>query len=438
MVLIVLFFWVLLLLLIVYNVFNKDFMSPSFLLVAGYLLSIGSTMYNIRDWNVSIGIQTFLIYFVGIMAFVVGEALIKTRVAKNKRTGKVQEVEYISVNGWKYFLVIFACVFVLILTYKEVVRIANLNFASWGNLAYNYKTNVINGNLEGASLSSLVQQANKITKGFAFVFLYIFINNFFADRNHREHRKNWINLIPGILFAIQCVIKGGRFQIVAYIISAVFLYYFFWKRSTGWSKVIPIKYLMRVIIGIVIVVMAFWFSRELVGRMSKDNDLMGYVTRYFGGGAALLELYLRDTSMLHDAAVETFAGMVTSLNKLGFTLTARASHEFRAAAGITIGNAYSALRNYYHDYGIMGVAFFNFLLSCIFSSKYYKLKSYTCITYNKAFSIILYATLIYTVFFQFFTDYFFARLSIGFIIELLIMRICFWFTVKLKISIGRR
>ena len=232
--------------------------------------------------------------------------------------------------------------------------------------------------------------------------------------------------------------KGGRFQIVAYIISAVFLYYFFWKKSTGWSEVVPIKYLMRVIIGIVIVVMAFWFSRELVGRMSKDNDLMGYVTRYFGGGAALMELYLRDTSMLHDAAVETFAGMVTSLNKLGFTLTARASHEFRAAAGITIGNAYSALRNYYHDYGIMGVAFFNFLLSCIFSSKYYKLKSYTYITYNKAFSIILYATLIYTVFFQFFTDYFFARLSIGFIIELLIMRICFWFTVKLKISIGRR
>lgn len=147
MVLIVLFFLVLLLLLIVYNVFNKDFMSPSFLLVAGYLLSIGSTLYNIRDWNVSIGIKTFLIYFVGMLAFVAGEALIKTRAAKNRRTSKMQEVEYISVNRWKYFLVICACVFVLILTYREVVRIANLNFASWGNLAYNYKTNVINGDI---------------------------------------------------------------------------------------------------------------------------------------------------------------------------------------------------------------------------------------------------------------------------------------------------
>lgn len=438
MVLIVLFFLVLLFLLIVYNVFNKDFMTPSFLLIAGYLLSIGSTLYNIRDWNVSIGMWTFLIYCIGMIAFVAGEALVKIQVSKNKETTKIQKVEYISINRWKYILVIGVCIFVLILTYREVVRIANLNFASWGNLAYNYKTNVINGDLEGSSLSDLVQQANKITKGFAFVFLYVFINNFFADRNRREHKKNWTNLIPGILFAIQCVIKGGRFQIVAYIISAVFLYYFFWRKSTGWNKIVPIKYLMQVIIVIVIVVMAFWFSRELVGRMSKDNDLMGYVTRYFGGGAALFELYLRDTPMLHDVAIETFAGMVASLNKLGFALTARASHEFRAASGITIGNAYSALRNYYHDYGIMGVAFFNFLLSCIFSSKYYKLKSYSYITYKRAFSIILYATLIYTVFFQFFTDYFFAKLSIGFIIELLIMRICFWFTVKLKISIGGR
>lgn len=438
MVLIVLFLLALLLLLVTYNVFNKDFMSPSFLLVAGYSLSIGSTLYNIRDWNISVGLQTFLIYFVGMLSFVAGEALIKTRTFKNKVSSKTQEAEYISVDGWKYIFVIGIGAFILVLTYREVVRIANLNFASWGNLAYNYKTNVINGDLEGSSLSGFVQQANKITKGFAFIFLYIFINNFFADKNRRARKKNWINLVPGLLFAIQSVIKGGRFQIVAYIICAVFLGYYFWRRATGWSKVVPIKYLLRVILGIVIVVMAFWFSRELVGRMSKDSDLMGYITRYFGGGAALFELYLRDASMVHDAAMETFAGMVASLNKLGLSLTARASHEFRAASGVTIGNAYSALRNYYHDFGMIGVALFDFLLGCIFSTKYYELKSYSYLTYKRAFSVILYATLIYTVFFQFFTDYFFARLSIGFLVEIVIMRICFWFTVKLKFSIGRR
>ena len=436
MMLIVLFFMTLLLLLISYNVFNKDFMSPSFLLIAGYLLSIVSTLYNIRDWNVSIGIQTFLIYCVGMISFLTGEYLVKMSASRNLSSSQTNKVEYILVSGWKYVLVICVCIFIVFLTYREVVRIANLNFASWGNLAYNYKTNVINGDLENSSLSGFVQQANKITKGFAFVFLYVFINNFFANKTRLRKNRNWLNLIPGVLFAVQCVIKGGRFQIVAYIISAVFLFYYFWRKTSGWKKVIPVKYLVRVILAIVIVVMAFWFSRELVGRMSKDNDLMGYITRYFGGGAALFELYLNDKSMIHDGAIETFSGLITSINKLGFSFSARASHEFRTASGIIIGNAYSALRNYYHDYGIIGVTVLNFLLAIIFSSVYYKLKSCSYITYKKAFSVILYASLIYTVFFQFFTDYFFARISVGFVIEILIMRICFWFTIKLKIIFG--
>lgn len=51
---------------------------------------------------------------------------------------------------------------------------------------------------------------------------------------------------------------------------------------------------------------------------------MGYVTRYFGGGPVLFELYLKDSSMLHDAPNETFAGLISSLNKFGFNLTGRA------------------------------------------------------------------------------------------------------------------
>lgn len=128
----------------------------------------------------------------------------------------------------------------------------------------------------------------------------------------------------------------------------------------------------------------------------------------------------------------------SSLNKFGFNLTGRAYHEFRAASGITIGNAYSALRNYYHDYSIFGVILFNYILTFVFSIKYYDLKYCSDITYKKAFSLTLYASFIYTVFFQFFTDYFFARLSVGLFIEVIVLRICFWFVMRLKVCFGRR
>ena len=225
----------------------------------------------------------------------------------------------------------------------------------------------------------------------------------FAQKTKTERIANFANLIPGVLFSAQCILKGGRFPVVAFIIGAFFLYYYFWRRTKGWGKVIPVKYIVRIVMIIAGVIAAFWFSKELVGRLSKDNDLMGYVTRYFGGGPVLFELYLKDSSMLHDAPNETFAGLISSLNKFGFNLTGRAYHEFRAASGITIGNAYSALRNYYHDYSIFGVILFNYIL-----------------------------------FFQFFTDYFFARLSVGLFIEVIFLRICFWFVMRLKVCFGRR
>lgn len=324
------------------------------------------------------------------------------------------------------------------IVYREVVRIANLNFASWGNLAYNFKANSMNADLEGAGLSSFVQQINKITKGFAYAFLFVFVNNIFAQKTKTERIANFANLIPGVLFSAQCILKGGRFPVVAFIIGAFFLYYYFWRRTKGWGKVIPVKYIVRIVLIIAGVIAAFWFSKELVGRLSKDNDLMGYVTRYFGGGPVLFELYLKDSSMLHDAPNETFAGLISSLNKFGFNLTGRAYHEFRAASGITIGNAYSALRNYYHDYSIFGVILFNYILTFVFSIKYYDLKYCSDITYKKAFSLTLYASFIYTVFFQFFTDYFFARLSVGLFIEVIVLRICFWFVMRLKVCFGRR
>lgn len=441
MVLIIMIVVTFLLMLMSYYLFNKDIMSPSFLITAGYLLSLVSTLYNINVWDVSIGLHTFLIYEIGIISFVLGEnfvKLINSKLSKQTNNDKPLKIGYISIEKWKYFIVFVVCIGILILTYREVVRIANLDFNSWGNIAYNFKTNVINSDLEGASISSLVQQANKITKGFAFVFLYIFVNNVFSVKTIKEKRWNYLNLIPGVMFGVQCVIRGGRFQVVAYIIGAVFLYYFFWRKTKGWNKIIPIKYIIRIVLVILIVILSFWLLREKVGRLSKDNDVMGYVTRYFGGGPALFELYLDDINIIHDDSNETFAGLITSANKLGFNFVARLSHEYRMSGGIIIGNAYSALRNYYHDYGFLGVILIDFILAIIFSKKYYQLKSCSSVTYNKVFDVILYTSFIYAIFFQFFTDYFFARLSIGLFIEILIMRLCYWFITRLRISVGRR
>ncbi len=414
-----------------YYVLDRDIMTPSFLLLGGYLVSFLSTLYNYRDWGIEIGFKVFSIFFIGMISFFFGEILVQ-KIHINIRYSKFDDcIPYIRIERWKYILSVIVGIIILFLTYREVVRIASLNFVSWGNLAYNYKTNVANSDLEGASLSTLVQQANKITKGFAYVYLFVFINNMFSGV---KTKRNLLNLILPVIFALQCLLKGGRFPVIALFIAAFFLYYFFWKKTRGWNRSIEIKTILKIAGIIVLIVAAFWFSREIVGRLTKDNDMLGYVTRYFGGPAALMELYLEDISTIHDEAREVFAGLLTSFNKLGITsVSVRSYHEFRGVNGSNIGNAYSAMRNYFHDYGYLGVAVMNFLLAIIFGNAYYRIRLLNKYNSQLIFNVMLYSSFAYTILFQFFTDYFFARLSVGLLIEILILWLCYFFIFRIRV-----
>lgn len=420
-----------------FMMFKKDVMSPSFLICAGYFISALSTSYNIIEWNVSI---SFLVYFLttlGLVSFIIGELLVNMYFARNniQYSSGIKEQE-IKINKYLVAIVIAIGALVLYATYKEVVRIAYMNFASWGNLLYNFKTNIVSEGLE-ASMSTIVVQANKLTKGFAFVFLFIFANDIFATEKRYKVLRNLYLLIPGILYIAQNTIQGGRFQSLAYILAVIMLIYLFWRRKVGWEREIPVKYIIRVMAVMLIIVSVFWVSKEAVGRKNQDT-IVDYVTKYVGGGPQLFEYYLQDKNYLHDEYHETFCGIVTTTNKYGITdnVQKRSSHEFRySPTGILIGNAYGGFRNFYHDYGVSGIIIIPFLLAVIFSCIYYRVKQYKAFTHNNIFMIILYSSLIYTIIFQFFTDYFFTKIALGFFVEVFLMWVCYFVILRLRIKI---
>ena len=98
-------------------------------------------MYNIKDWKVSIEFLTMTVFLLGMLSFFAGEYVVKRRTATARLQSMPIVIEYINIDKWKYVVVVVSCTVILVLTYGEVVRIANLNFASWGNLAYNFKKN---------------------------------------------------------------------------------------------------------------------------------------------------------------------------------------------------------------------------------------------------------------------------------------------------------
>lgn len=420
-----------LLLPISYYTFKKDFASPSFLMYIGYFIAAVAATYNIVAWNIDISNQLIAIFLTGWFSFFLGELFVREVLYKEKRRGGFisynNNLREIKVEKVKVFIIILIDMIITLLLYREVVRIASIGGASSESMMYNYKANLFE-----TGMSGLVTQTTKFTKGAAYVFLFVFVNNIIAqDKINKKYMlRNVLYLIPGIIYCVQCFLRGGRYTVIAYIIAVVFEVYFFMQYKNNWKYTVPLKIIVRMMGIVFVIFIGFWLVKEMVGR-SSEASFLEYITRYIGGPYELFSLYLNDPP---SASNETFAGILTSLNKLGLTdASIRAYHEFRfSTTNVLLGNVYTAFRTYYNDYGVVGVGLLSFLLSLIFNVAYHKLRRGDIYRYK--FQNILYSSLLYCIVFNFFVDYFYARLSLGYLIEIFIMYIIYFFVFRTRIK----
>lgn len=423
-----------LLLQISYYIFRKDFASPTFLFYIGYFIAAIAATYNITTWKIDIQDNLIAIFIIGWISFFLGELFTRELLYKEKGRGYLTdyegELEIIKIEEIKIWIVLLIDFAITYLLYREVVRIAGLGGSFSLSMMANYKTNLMEN-----SMSGLVIQTTKFTKGAAYIFLFIFANNIIAEERvtGRVIVKNLKYLYPGIIYCIQCLLRGGRYTVIAYIIALIFNFYFFAQYKYGWAYQVKLKTMIKMMCVVFGIFIAFWLLKETVGRTSSATFLE-YISQYIGGPYELFSLYLKDRP---SAANETFAGLLTSFNKMGLTdVAVRTYHEFRFTSNnIMLGNVYTGFRTYYNDYGIIGVGLLSFLLSLIFNIAYHKLR-FVFDIYHKKFLMILYSSLLYCIVFNFFVDYFYARLSIGYFVEVLIMYITYLFVFRTKIKKG--
>jgi len=416
-----------------YYAFKQDLFSVSFLLYVGYFMSAIAATYNALVWGMDISYRLVFILCLGWGGFFFAELFEKYFVGKRKFSlgnfTEERELHQINVQKVKVLIIIGINMIITFMLFREVSKIAGSSAGVVGNMITNYKANA-----SEKPIGALVTQLVKFTKGTAFILLFVFINNLISAKKVSKKLilKNLILLIPGFIYCIQCILKGGRFDAIAFVIGAIFIYYFLMQYKHNWKYKIKIKTLLKIVLLLIALVYAFWFFREFVGRTS-DAGLVEYITGYIGGSYELFDLYLEKSPA---KAVETFGYMVRSINKIiGTNIPAITYHEFgKSHTGILIGNTYTGMRNYYNDFGYIGVFLMSFVFSWIYNVLYCRLTR-TRNIYKHTFLFIFYTTIIYAVVYHFFSEYFFARLSIGYFIEVLVMYICYLFIFKTKIKL---
>lgn len=417
-----------LLLIAEYAALGHDFFQPSCLITASYIFSILCANINKSIWLVKYHSDTFWVIFAGLIAIFFANAL---AFGKGKHLIKKKQVRSVYIElplGVYIFIILFQLV-ALIIYFREVIRITG-GGAALAVLMVDFRAET--GYLETASVSSVASNMNRFSLLFAFIMTFVFINNLIID----SRKGNIKNLVPVIIFGIQTLLTGGRFNLLRILLAALIMANCLWHRKNGWRSHLKLKYFAIILCLLCCMLVGFYYARILVGR-TNDSDLVTYIASYAGGSIPLLDMYLQDPIPKSNIfGEETFYDLIKNLNSLGIINVRQgiAHLEFRTSNGINLGNVYTAFRRHIQDFGFGGMLILDFTWSFLLSYYYKEIK----IQQSSNLLVLIYSYLGYSLFLHSINDCFFTgNFSIGGMFNIVMLAIMYYLISKKKFFVKR-
>lgn len=427
------FFGLLLIMLIITYIIFDDIFSPSFLMVGGYIIATFCALFNVKRWNTKVSGFALVLIIIGILSFIWVEFIVSRsfKTKENDRGKKLAEqlTSYcICLKWWKIVVAVIICLLATIYVYHEISSMGVGNTLE--NIAFRYKNR---GKEE--QLSFVSKSLIRITKAFAFSCSFVFIYCIICKR--KTFYEKIMLIMPGFFWVFQSLMTGSRIKIIMFLVGISFYFFILSLYIKGERWKVDIKKIVKIILVAFCFMYLFYSAKELVGR-SQEYNFIDYILTYLGGSIDLFSQYIHNP-LNYRESIETLSGLVDNLQRYfglfnNITIHTALEHR-RAINGTLIGNTYTGFRNYYNDFGVVGIILFSSMLSYIFSRNYYKGKNYKKMNIRHLFSIIFYGSVLYCIPFHFFADYFFFQLAIGFVIELCTFWICIYFLfVKIKLK----
>lgn len=426
---------ILVIIFIVQLIWFKDLFQPALLICASYIISVTSAAFNDNRWNIELTGKTLLIICLTVVIFWLIDYVCTISSKKRRLENADINQEIIKIEKWKVKLVIFYDIVVILLYILEVRRIASLAGWSGGidSLMSTYRSISYSSASMGDNVNIIVSQLVKLTSVFRMIFLYVYINNSVLEKTF----KRYLNyLIPVGLSIIQTLFAAQRMALIMTMIFGLFVWYSSYHKLFGWHKNMNIKLFKKSFKYMIILFILFFILKEFVGR-TTTLDFFGYITSYTGGSINLFNQYLNSTPIDKMVGQETFASIYTFLAKFGFVENSVRHLEFRLydTTGFyrEVGNVYTALRRYYNDFGYWGVVILNSIMAFCYSYWFNRIKTVKKKRDSKNLQVIIYGYIMYALIMHAIDDIFFSEiLSIGFLVQLLLLKVAYVFLVNIK------
>lgn len=416
---------------------GRDLLAPSVVFCGMFIISTIFAALNVFAWNIDYSLDALLILTVGISSFVFAELSVcflqkKSSVQYNNSSAILNSIHV------QWFFIIICVVFNLAVSiwyYNEITRIVGSSGYFEGSLLHSFRvvnTNLIFANDDSLKLNPLLNQCLKIVTANSYVFLYVFIRNFWTDK-WRE--KNFYSfLLVAITALIPAILTGGRGGVLQFLSAALAYSYIIWHQVYGWHINVSSKVIFKGMGYFFVAIPIFYYSTFWLGR-TIDLNLFEYISNYIGGSIQLFNLYVQmPTSDPLFFGEESLISLWSVFNKLGANIsTVSFNLEPRTLDMGIIGNVYTFFRRPLHDFGIVGMCIFTYLIGLLFSFLYDILIKGK---YGKSTSsILIYGYLFYWIIYASIEQWSQTVISMTNLMEILFVLLIYTVVTKIRIQI---
>lgn len=403
--------WLILLLctVLLYIYGKRDFASPSFLLALSFFSTFSVVMFNIKNWDIAIhGFfwMTTLCILTAILSFFLGSTIV-AQVSKRENVNEanvhIQIRDRSETYPYGLFCVLSVVLFILFLHYK----IGAIDLSSFNDFTAELRKTYS----EGKSYSFFTTQILEAFVGLT----YISLHRVFVEAFYLKKRVNRTLFLPIVLFLGATLLYTDRNIFLRFMITGLiaFVMAFNWK---GISTRNNMRLAITMVVAVIAIAGVFWYYGHLKQYTSNFERMVGI---YAGSGIYGFNLWLKEFSGPFTHGEFMFSSVLNMLARFGIgsgtTLTQYFEYiTYEAKNGYVFAtNIYSALRIYYQDFGIFGIAGVTFGMGMLFE------KLYQVAVRNKfGFWWLFYCAHIYHVIYFPILEQFMLRFHLGLVYEI--------------------
>ncbi len=300
-----------------YLLFKKEILSPTVVACGVFLVSIFFACLYTNKWNAPISYVTVIVVVTALLAFALGEYLVRRLLSKHGLQKMNLPSKPISVPSWSIATIVLLSAVFLVIFILHIYSLAQImGYSSSGSSEYSLMSYVRNAQLSNMAdispYNRIVTHGLHIIISLSYVFCFIFLYNlvFF-----KKHGKNWRNLIPVVISLPFVMFSGGRVSLI-FLTQIVFIIaVLFFMQKMNWES----SGLKRVVKWIWVGGISFYMLFIIAGSFRShafSQRPFDSIAFYTGLSIASLDDYLKNPRPENEFfGEETLSGLYGILKK---------------------------------------------------------------------------------------------------------------------------